>query len=1173
MSQAKPFSDLFRIRARFCRSVNITADVGDPDALSGYVVTPLTRAVLRRVGEGLRLGSRERCWSITGPYGAGKSACALFLAKVLGYPRSDDARQMLRGVDTDLYGELCEQIPGLAEGSFFVTPMVGSREPIAPAIIRGLTQALSSEKLISAEHSDLIGRLDFLYQDAQSGRQITVADFAEAVERVARVVRQSRREVLGLLIVIDELGKLLEHATLDPAHGDVFFLQALAELAARSGDYPIGVLTILHQAFEHYASRLGFLQQQEWSKVQGRFEDIAFVESPGELLRLVGKAIEPVKPQDGLTRVISEEAGEARALEIAPPELGRHEAVELLENCAPLHPTVALVLGRLFRSRLAQNERSLFAFLASGEVHGLQDYLRREAWTGNGYKPFYRLDELYDYVLSALGSSLYVHTQGKRWAEIADALDRLPSDCGPLEARLVKAIGMLSLLGDQQRLKASKHVLAYALADGRSASPPDVEKAIDRLVEYKIATYRRHKDAYGLWEGSDIDLDEQFQKGMASIDKLTSLADLLQTHGYLRPYIAKRHLHVTGTLRYFVPWVIDEAQLDEVLSRDVEPADGAVVFILGAGVVATHVIVEAALEASQHMASERKELLLFAIPQDIAGLREALEEIKAWEWVARNTKELHGDRVAREELRARLLDAQGRVTELCSKYFDKAFSYQSSVWIWDGRQVHFSSPAELSAAISKACDRAYSQAPKVHNELANRRVLSSAASAARRTLIERMLAEPTMPRLGMTGFPPELSMYRSVLEHTGLHHQAGDQWEFGPSTDEDPCHVRPLWQGIEHFLDTTESRKRPVSELFDLLRQPPYGIKDGLLPIFLAAAISHWDEELAVYEDGTFVPRIDIAAFERLMKAPQQFALQRYRLSEVRSYLFEQYSGLFKVGKDAERANTLLGAIRPIITFVKQLPAYTAYTRSVSREAIAARDTINRAREPHRLLFEELPRALQMDPAGISQDQGAADAFAGRLKSVLAELSRAYDMMLGETRVHLYDALGLPVDESRGREEITERALAIHDKVSDLRLKAFAMRLADKEIPYKEWLESVFSCVISKPPRQWNDQDVVRFGVSLAEVAGQFLRVEGILVQARSGPVDGDGARMLRVGVTAESGEDHTAIVRISPEEEVLVGTIVARLESELNQRSGSKRIQDAAVAELLRRALSKSGE
>ena len=49
------------------------------------------------------------------------------------------------------------------------------------------------------------------------------------------------------------------------------------------------MLTILHQAFEQYAQRLATSQREEWAKVQGRFEDVAFVEPTEQVLRLIGE--------------------------------------------------------------------------------------------------------------------------------------------------------------------------------------------------------------------------------------------------------------------------------------------------------------------------------------------------------------------------------------------------------------------------------------------------------------------------------------------------------------------------------------------------------------------------------------------------------------------------------------------------------------------------------------------------------------------------------------------------------------------------------------------------------------------------------------------------------------------------------------------------------------------
>ncbi len=62
-------------------------------------------------------------------------------------------------------------------------------------------------------------------------------------------------------------------------------MQQLAEMNS------VYLWVCLHQAFDGYASGLSSLQRSEWSKVQGRFEDISFVESTSQMLYLMKKAL------------------------------------------------------------------------------------------------------------------------------------------------------------------------------------------------------------------------------------------------------------------------------------------------------------------------------------------------------------------------------------------------------------------------------------------------------------------------------------------------------------------------------------------------------------------------------------------------------------------------------------------------------------------------------------------------------------------------------------------------------------------------------------------------------------------------------------------------------------------------------------------------------------------
>ena len=77
-------------------------------------------------------------------------------------------------------------------------------------------------------------------------------------------------------IVVDELGKFLEFAAHHPDENDMFLLQLLAEATVGSAKPDLLLVTILHQAFDQYASGLRPVLRNEWAKVQGRFQDVAF---------------------------------------------------------------------------------------------------------------------------------------------------------------------------------------------------------------------------------------------------------------------------------------------------------------------------------------------------------------------------------------------------------------------------------------------------------------------------------------------------------------------------------------------------------------------------------------------------------------------------------------------------------------------------------------------------------------------------------------------------------------------------------------------------------------------------------------------------------------------------------------------------------------------------------
>ena len=105
MSQ-KRIADLWQIQSRFLRSAHLERDFHDPAGLSGYVATKFVGSCLERIGEGLRRGSGQRAWRLTGHYGSGKSSFALLLANVLGKRDNSLAPQLRKVVDLSSCGVL-----------------------------------------------------------------------------------------------------------------------------------------------------------------------------------------------------------------------------------------------------------------------------------------------------------------------------------------------------------------------------------------------------------------------------------------------------------------------------------------------------------------------------------------------------------------------------------------------------------------------------------------------------------------------------------------------------------------------------------------------------------------------------------------------------------------------------------------------------------------------------------------------------------------------------------------------------------------------------------------------------------------------------------------------------------------------------------------------------------
>ena len=93
-----------RSSSAFLRSINVEQDGDNPQILSAYLVTPNSLRSVKRALDAL-LNGHGGAWTITGPYGTGKSAFFVFLSHLLGSSSShltSKARRLLNEIDPEL---------------------------------------------------------------------------------------------------------------------------------------------------------------------------------------------------------------------------------------------------------------------------------------------------------------------------------------------------------------------------------------------------------------------------------------------------------------------------------------------------------------------------------------------------------------------------------------------------------------------------------------------------------------------------------------------------------------------------------------------------------------------------------------------------------------------------------------------------------------------------------------------------------------------------------------------------------------------------------------------------------------------------------------------------------------------------------------------------------------
>ena len=923
------------------RSINVTLDNATPERIAHFFPTAKSARLLRSWLH------PDHCSSyfVVAPYGTGKSLTATFFIQVVENLQPSGEvlgriSERLSKVDSELSNDLrlrigSDQMPLF--GRHGASVALSGYQPHLPTAIK--------QSLIAS-----LRRTGNKNVATQASRRR-----AESMDDIIALLSAMRDRycpdpIDRLAIVWDEFGRHLEELITRGTAADLSDVQTLAEFCARTKRVPTTFVLLLHQGLIRYATNTSVTVQREWKKIEGRFETVQFVDDSKELYQLVGQIVRHVRPSGPPTRDLTER-GVQRCRDTGLfGDCSEQETERMLSDAYPLEPMTLYLLPRV-SARVAQNERTLFTYLNSLDAT-------------DPVPP----DNLYDYFADAMRADTLLGGSYHTWLETESALHKASSGVDEKTLKCACLLG-LGLVGERSRV--SRRLLECAVAgfeDDEAA-----RASVKRLIDAKLLLYRHNADSVSIWHGTDLDLrgrlDQEKERLGARFNHVSFLASEAPPAPW-KPidYNVEYGIERSFETRYIAAGIIIMANRIANALPPVAAADG-VVYVVVPDSYHEREVVRKRL-ASDTLAPG----VIVAVPRDIGRIAEIALEVRALQLLRQDTSLLAEDPLVESELAQMTDDAQGYLSHQLSRVCQP--SAEGPEYVSDKRFYAISSAKELRQLLSKIMRKIYPFTPRIRNELIVRRRPRAVIVNARKKLILAILEHSGTENLGLEGYRPDMSMFRTVLLLTGLYRcdgqapdDEGSAWRYGAPEELADSGLRDVWSHLRDFLTLPAEYPKPLADLVSLLSASPYGLRPGIVPILLAAALRAFPRPISITRiDGEYVSDLLPSTIESMAAHPDEYMVMVPELTVDQKAFLDRVTALFGFAHEtATESDPMRRCHDALVQWRSTLPHGALTSRYLSASARAFGRLLTTTIDPHRLLFEALPVALDLTGAGADR--------------------------------------------------------------------------------------------------------------------------------------------------------------------------------------------------------------
>ncbi|MCC6602816.1 MAG: hypothetical protein IT327_06380 [Anaerolineae bacterium] len=1165
------------ISSHFQRSINVTYDAGNSDYVGGFIPTNNSALALANILKNSQSDSRHRAHVLHAPYGSGKSLTSLVLSAVASHDL--DCAEAIQAVFARIerhYPESAAVISNYWESGKRLLPVIlsGDEGSLTVSLTRGLNRALGQRGLADLRPRtqfnaalETIDRWEKLYPAAFSRFQHLIEEqnykFDELIEglktgepsslnlfstlyeivtaganfdayvgvSLADAYHETSKSLKtvgwdGILIIWDEFGRFMEAKAGEVFGNEAAQLQDFAEFCNRSGDTQVHIILVTHRQLSTYASDLPTIYQQEWARIAERFWPHEIISDPSVIYRLMAEAL--LTPNKALWNsfldvhesIFRKQTTYALELELFPDV---NDDITLRQNIIeqtwPLHPLTVYALPRL-SSQVAQNERTLFTFLAADDQNSLQAHLTNHAVRDNNL-PWWEvgIDAIWDYFANSIRMDTKPGGAHAIWSGVVHALGKVSSE-DILGQRIVKAMGVLTAIGEVNTQKEwdfsgkiipSTEVIAWSVGIHQDVA----QTYLDKLAQRKVVSYRQSDGFWAFMRGSDVDLEQEIATLIAkSTPNSLQLRQILERSAPLPFHLPRGHNVQKSIVRYFhslYRWS-DEVKAplggDELLKRlggSLGYADGVVVYVLPLSTVD----IEAARNSIRDLPAGRA---LYVIPERPLLITEPLQELFALRELQNNPQFLERDRERLpRELEFYAEDAERRL----KRALRPLLGYEGAEWLygrsgeWQSLRVRQS--GHTSRLLSNLCDNWFALTPRFNNESLNVHKPSDQQINASEKVIDHLLKRVEAERfpfdLDLTGYGPDRLVLRTVLVQTNLFSpteetknfdEAEQQWQLSRPDDRALGHI---WDLVNEFLDSATEEEQEITNLIETLQLPPFGLRRGVLPVLLATIMRPRMQVITLRQQRQAVSPLTGEAFTALCQRPEEFTIEVGIWDDRRAVLWQVLENrIYPFLASQEHALQPLSYLSiGLLRWLQSLPRYCRDTQQLSDDALTFRRLIRDAqREPARVLLYDLLDLLDSIEVEWGDVQAAQQALHMRLSQLMDEISDAYQALRYEldrfaeqafgstTGKRLYEGQAILLQWLQDIDKQVDGGLNSF-RFSDTLVQRFVNALKENEDNSRFW-ERMSHAILGVSTSDWNDRSLQSFKQALQDARERLHR-------------------------------------------------------------------------------------